>query len=91
MDTTRTYEGMGQGQEAKTHGGVERLLQRGLRCDRPRDGKLLARLQAYRYEADYSVTFVFSDESAREEIEVAERFVAAADRLLRDGGWRASK
>lgn len=78
------------GEEARTHGGVERLLQRNFVATGRMDamtGKLLARLQMYRYEADYSATFVFTEASAREEVDAAERFVGDAARLLREDGW----
>lgn len=77
-------------EEPRTHSGVDRLLQRdfvrtGL-LD-PRLGKRFAGLQRFRQDADYSAEFVFTDEGAREEVEAARAFVAAARELLQRDGW----
>jgi uncharacterized protein (UPF0332 family) len=78
------------GEEARTHSGVERLLQRDLvregRLD-PETGRLLSRLMQFRVEADYTAEYLFTEEGAREELSAAGRFVAEATRVLRAGGW----
>ena len=78
------------GEEAKTHGGLERLVQRefvqtGI-LD-PNVARLLSRLHKYRQDADYSAEFVFTDEAADEEVRAAETFNAAVRKILEDGGW----
>ncbi len=78
------------GEEAKTHAGVELLLQRELvRTGRfsPDIGRLLSRLKAYRLDADYSADFVFTQPGAEEEISAAVRFIDEANRLLAEGNW----
>jgi uncharacterized protein (UPF0332 family) len=78
------------GQEARTHSGVDRLLQRDLVREGlldPEVARLLARLMTYRLEADYTAEYVFTPASAREEIEAAQRFVREARRVLASGGW----
>lgn len=80
------------GEEPRTRGGLDRLLQRDLvRTGKlhPDVGKLLSRLQKYRLDADYSAEFVFSREGAAEEVQAARRFVDEARALLRSGGWTA--
>jgi uncharacterized protein (UPF0332 family) len=42
----------------------------------PADARLLARLQKYREEADYSEGFVVDEAGARDEIEAARRLVS---------------
>jgi uncharacterized protein (UPF0332 family) len=78
------------GEEATTHGGVDRLLQRDLvrsgRLD-PEVGRLLARLMQFRLEADYTAEYLFTEQAALEEVAAAKRFVAEADRILRAEGW----
>jgi uncharacterized protein (UPF0332 family) len=78
------------GEEARTHAGVERLLQRDLvregRMD-PDVARLFSRLLQYRIDADYASEYVFTERSAMEELDAAERFIAAARQLLIDGGW----
>jgi uncharacterized protein (UPF0332 family) len=78
------------GQEPRTHGGVDRLLQRDLvRAGQfdPDIAKLLARLQRHRQDADYSAEHVFTLAGATDELEAARRFVAAARTHLIRGGW----
>jgi uncharacterized protein (UPF0332 family) len=77
-------------QEPRTHGGIERLIQRDFvrpgALD-PATGKLLSRLQKFRQDADYTAEFVFSREGAAEEVTAAVAFVTAARALLVTGGW----
>lgn len=80
------------GEEARTHGGLDRLVQR----DLVRPGKLapevaalLSRLMAYRQNADYTAEYVFTDAMAREQVEGARAFVAAARAILEADGWLA--
>jgi uncharacterized protein (UPF0332 family) len=78
------------GEEARTHGGLERLLQRDLVRTGAFDAdvaKLLSRLQKFRQDADYTSEFVFSPQGAREEVDAARRFVAEAKTVLARGGW----
>lgn len=72
-------------EEPRTHGGVDRLLQR----DFVRTGlfeadvaKLFTRLQRYRQDADYTAEYVFTAASAAEEIAAAETFIGEARRFL---------
>ena len=68
------------GFEPRTHGGVHHLF--GLHFVKsgrfePGASRLLARLQKYREEADYSRAFVVDADGAREELEAAHAFVEA--------------
>jgi uncharacterized protein (UPF0332 family) len=80
-------------EEPRTHGGVERLLQRDFvrpgALD-PDTGKLFSRLQKFRQDADYSAEFVFTESGAAEEVLAATRFIAAARAILDAGGWSAA-
>ena len=66
------------GFEPRTHAGVQHLFNRhfvkSARFE-PGVSRLMARLQKYREEADYSRAFVIDAEGAREEIEAARAFV----------------
>ena len=66
------------GFEPRTHGGVHHLFNlhfvKTARFD-PGASRLLARLQKYREEADYSHAFVVDADGAREELEAARAFV----------------
>ena len=80
------------GQQARLHGGVERLLQR----DLVRTGKLdptVARSYAHllkdRQDADYGAETVFTRELAAARVEAARAFCAAARELLVAEGWLA--
>ena len=79
------------GFEPRTHAGVQHLFnQHFVRTDRfePGVSRLMARLQKYREEADYSRAFVIDAEGAREEIEAARAFAEAIGAQLpaiRDG------
>jgi uncharacterized protein (UPF0332 family) len=81
-------------EEPRTHGGVERLLQRDfVRAGAldPETAKLFSRLQKFRQDADYTAEFVFTGPGAAEEVAAAERFVTAARALLvARGFWGAS-
>jgi uncharacterized protein (UPF0332 family) len=78
------------GEEVRSHGGLDRLLQRDLvregRLD-PEIARLFSRLMTYRFEADYAAEFVFTSQAAREELDASNRFVEEAKRLLRQGEW----
>lgn len=78
------------GEEARTHGGLDRLLQRDLvrsgQFD-PDVARLFSRLQKFRQDADYTAEFVFTGNAAREEVDAARRFIEEAQALLRRGGW----
>jgi hypothetical protein len=80
------------GEQARRHGGVERLLQR----DLVRTGKLdaaVARSYAHllkdRQDADYGAETVFTAELAAERIAAARTFCAAARAILLAEGWLA--
>jgi uncharacterized protein (UPF0332 family) len=78
------------GEEARTHSGLDRILQRDLVREGlldPEVARLLARLMTYRFEADYSAEYVFTPSAAREEVAAAHQFVAEAKRVLVSGGW----
>lgn len=73
------------GFEPRTHAGVQHLFnQHFVRTDRfePGVSRLMARLQKYREEADYSRAFVIDAEGAREEIGAARDFVDAVHAQL---------
>jgi hypothetical protein len=81
------------GEEARTHGGLERMLQR----DLVREGKLdpdvarlFSRLQKFRLDADYDAEFVFTAKGTLEELAAARSFVAEARAVLIAGGWLAT-
>ena len=78
------------GEEARSHGGLERLLQRDLvrpgKLD-PDVARLFSRLQRFRQDADYTAEFVFTAKGSREEVDAARQFVEAARMLLVQGGW----
>ena len=80
------------GQQARRHGGVERMLQR----DLVRTGKLdatIARSYAHllkdRQDADYGAETVFTGELAAARVEAARTFCDAARELLVAEGWLA--
>jgi uncharacterized protein (UPF0332 family) len=78
------------GEEPKTHGGVHRLVQRDFVRTRklsPEVGHLLSRLQTYRQSADYTAEYVFTAETAREEIAGASTFIGASVAVLQQEGW----
>ena len=89
MSLTRTYFAAfhaarallyASGFEPRTHGGVHHLFSlHFVRSGRfePGASRLLARLQKYREEADYSRAFVVDADGAREELEAARAFVEA--------------
>ncbi len=81
------------GEEARTHSGLDRILQRDLVREGlldPEAARLLARLMTYRFEADYTAEYVFTLKAAREEVEAAQKFVEEARRVLGEGGWIAA-
>ena len=72
--------------EPKTHQGTLHLFQlhfvKAGAFD-PADGRLLARLQKYREEADYAEAFVVDAAGARQELDLAREFVARVrDRIV---------
>jgi uncharacterized protein (UPF0332 family) len=78
------------GEEPISHAGLERLLHRDLVRPGTLDpdvARLFARLQKMRLDADYTSEFVFTVQGAREELEAAQQFVAAAREILSQGGW----
>ena len=87
MSLTRTYFAAfhaarallyASGFEPRTHGGVHHLFNlHFVKAGRfePGASRLLARLQKYREEADYSRAFVVDADGAREELEAARAFV----------------
>jgi len=81
------------GEEARTHGGLERLLQRDLvrtgRLD-PDKARLLSRLLQFRLEADYTAEYVFTQTGAAEELAAAREFTIEAQRVLAEDGWLGS-
>jgi uncharacterized protein (UPF0332 family) len=77
-------------EEPKSHGGVDRLVQREfVRTGQmpPEIGLLLSRLQAYRSDADYAADHVFTREAAETELSAAKRFIEHVRRLLQEGKW----
>jgi uncharacterized protein (UPF0332 family) len=78
------------GEEPVTHAGLERMLHRDLvrpgMLD-PDIARLFARLQKMRQDADYTSEFVFTAKGAREEVDAARQFVAAAKEILHREGW----
>lgn len=79
-----------QGDEPRTHGGLERLLHR----DFVRQGKLdadvalrLSRLMKLRQDADYTAEIVFTATTATDEIASARIFIDAVCAILSEGGW----
>lgn len=81
------------GQQARRHGGVERLLQR----DLVRTGKLdaaiarsFAHLLKDRLDADYGAETVFTAELAAERVQAARAFCEAARTILVAESWLAS-
>ena len=76
---------LSESEEPRTHGGVDRLLQR----DFVRTGrfdadvaKLFTRLQRYRQDADYTSEYLFTPAAAAEEVAAAETFIIEARRFL---------
>ena len=76
------------GFEPRTHGGVHHLFNlHFVKTGRfePGASRLLARLQKYREEADYSRAFVVDTDGAREELEAARAFVETIRGLMKAG------
>ena len=78
------------GEEPRTHGGVDRLVQR----DFVSTGKLdpdvalrFSRLQKYRQDADYAAEYVFTGKATAGEVESAEIFTDAVSKALAADGW----
>ena len=76
------------GFEPRTHGGVHHLFNlhfvKTTRFE-PGASRLLARLQKYREEADYSRAFVVDGDGAREELEAARAFVETVRGQMKAG------
>jgi uncharacterized protein (UPF0332 family) len=82
------------GEEPRTHGGLERMLQRDLVRTGALDpdvARLFSRLQKFRQDADYTAEFVFTAAAATEELDAARRFIAEARTLLHQGGWTSTQ
>jgi uncharacterized protein (UPF0332 family) len=78
------------GAEAKTHTGVERLLQRDFvhgGALSPEVASLLSKLMTFRQNADYMAEYVFTETMAHEQVEGARTFVSATRVCLETGGW----
>ena len=78
------------GEEPRSHGGVERLLQRDfVRTGRltPAIGRLFSKLMKFRQDADYTAEFVFTREGAEEELGSARSFVKEAQNILTLDGF----
>jgi uncharacterized protein len=79
-----------EGTEVKTHGGVERILQRDFvatgKLD-PKVARLFSTLQKFRQDADYTAEYVFTAEAAAEDIGSAETFIGAVRATLGGGAW----
>lgn len=81
---------LSEGVEPKRHATVDRLVQ----WDFVRTGKLdpdvagrLSTLQQHRQNADYTAEYVFSATMARELVDAAGSYAAAARQLLTSEGW----
>lgn len=78
------------GTESKSHGGVDRLLQRDFVATGKLDarlGRTFSALQKFRHDADYVAEFVFALETVTIDVASAEGFVGAIRALLDAGGW----
>jgi uncharacterized protein (UPF0332 family) len=81
-----------EGVEPRTHSGVSSMLGMHFIISGrlpPERAKELARLEQFRTEADYNRFFVFTPESALEELQIAERFCAELGAWLAAAGWSA--
>ena len=81
---------LSEGIEPRTHAGLVSLL--GLHFIKaglldPDDGRLFARIQRYRVEADYSRSFVVTAAGAREDMVACEGFVERVKTLLVSRGY----
>jgi uncharacterized protein (UPF0332 family) len=78
---------LAEGLEARSHTGVSQLL--GLhfvktgRLDSG-DGRLFARLQKYRIEADYSTAFVVTRDALEEDLAACQNFLTRVRSLISD-------
>jgi uncharacterized protein (UPF0332 family) len=78
------------GEEARTHGGLTRLLHRDIVATGKLDpdiASLFSQLQRFRQDADYTAEFVFTAAGAAGEVRDARTFVGAARKVLEAGGW----
>jgi uncharacterized protein (UPF0332 family) len=81
------------GEEPKTHAGVLRLISRDfVRTQKlaPDLAHILSALEKQRSDADYTSEMVFTDASAREDVERARRFIDAVRGLLESEGWASA-
>jgi uncharacterized protein (UPF0332 family) len=79
-----------EGLQTKSHGGLSRLLQSHfVKPGRlsPESGATFVKLLALRLDADYSAASVFSEATARAELDAAIAFTEEARKLLAAGGW----
>jgi uncharacterized protein (UPF0332 family) len=80
-----------EGIEPRTHAGTANLL--GLHFVKtgrmaPDDGRLFARIQKYRLEADYGRDFVLTEDALREDLAACTAFVERAHSLVAAAGAR---
>lgn len=79
-----------EGVESKSHGGVDRLLQRDFVATGKLDaglGRSFSALQKFRHDADYVAEFVFTAEAVASDLASAEKLVTTIRDLLAAGGW----
>jgi uncharacterized protein len=80
------------GLEAKSHGGLERLIHRDFVRANKLDASIalaLSRLMKLRQDADYTAEFVFVEKDVAFEIDAAKKFVEAVRDVLIAEGWIA--
>lgn len=81
------------GLQAKSHGGLARLLQSHFVKPgtlSPSAGTTFVKLMALRLDADYSAVIVFTDATARTELDAAIAFTNEVRAVLVGGGWVAA-
>lgn len=79
-----------EGTESKSHGGVDRLLQRDFVAAGKLDAKLgrsFSVLQKFRHDADYVAEFVFTTDAVAADLASADEFVAGVRNILARDGW----
>lgn len=79
-----------EGLEPRSHAGVGAMLGQYFVVNgriEPALAKALSRLERFRGEADYNRFFVFTEQSAAEEVDVAQMFCESVARWLEQQGW----